>query len=82
MGGCEALEAIRLRVPDARAIVSSGYSSDDVMANYRTYGFRGMVPKPYSLEDFTRVLREVLDPDSVRDPTPAALQTATDHGRE
>jgi hypothetical protein len=32
------------------------------MANYQAYGFRGMVAKPYALEDVTRVLREVLTP--------------------
>ena len=46
--------------PAARGIVSSGYSSDPVMANYRAHGFRGMVPKPYKLADFARTIREVL----------------------
>jgi len=62
MGGCEALAGIREICPDVRAIVSSGYSGDAVMANYQAYGFRGMVAKPYALEDVTRVLREVLTP--------------------
>jgi signal transduction histidine kinase/CheY-like chemotaxis protein len=64
MGGCEALAGMREISPDVRAIVSSGYSGDAVMANYRAYGFRGMVAKPYALEDVTRVLREVLPPGS------------------
>jgi len=46
--------------PDARGIVSSGYSSDPVMANFRAHGFRGSVPKPYRMADFTRTLRKVL----------------------
>ncbi len=64
MGGCEALEGMLKISPEVRAIVSSGYSGDAVMANYRDYGFRGMVAKPYALEDVTRVLREVLSPPS------------------
>ena len=47
--------------PEARGIVSSGYSSDPVMANYRAHGFRGMVPKPYRISDFARTLRDVID---------------------
>jgi hypothetical protein len=46
--------------PTARGIVSSGYSSDPVMANYREHGFRGSVPKPYRVADFARTLREVM----------------------
>ncbi len=59
MGGLEALERLRAIDPAVRAIVSSGYSSDPVLANYRDYGFRGRVAKPYELAEFGRVLREV-----------------------
>ena len=60
MGGSEALEQLRLIDPGVKAIVSSGYSSDPVLANYRAYGFRGMVAKPYKVDDFVRVLRTAL----------------------
>ncbi|HLP08592.1 MAG TPA: PAS domain S-box protein [Opitutaceae bacterium] len=60
MGGLEALERIRAVDPRVRAIVSSGYSSDPVLANYRDYGFSGRVAKPYEFAEFGRVLREVL----------------------
>ncbi len=59
-GGLEALERMRALDPRVTAIVSSGYSSDPVLANYRDYGFRGRVAKPYALAEFGRVLREVL----------------------
>jgi PAS domain S-box-containing protein len=62
MGGCEALVEMRRIAPEVRAIVSSGYSSDAVMANYQAYGFRGMVAKPYAIDDFVKVLQEVLPP--------------------
>jgi PAS domain S-box-containing protein len=60
MGGAAAMREILKIDPAARGIVSSGYSSDPVMANYRAHGFRAMVPKPYRMADFTRTIREVL----------------------
>jgi two-component system cell cycle sensor histidine kinase/response regulator CckA len=60
MGGRDAIEELRRIDPGVKAIVSSGYSSDPVLANYRAYGFRGMVAKPYKIDDFTRVLRDVM----------------------
>jgi CheY-like chemotaxis protein/two-component sensor histidine kinase len=60
MGGAAAMSEILKLDPDARGIVSSGYSSDPIMANHREHGFRGSVPKPYKVADFARTLREVL----------------------
>ena len=60
MGGAAAMQEILKIDPRACGIVSSGYSSDPVMANYRAHGFRASVPKPYRMADFTRTLREVL----------------------
>ena len=60
MGGAAAMKEILKLDPAARGIVSSGYSSDPVMANFREYGFLGSVPKPYRVTDFARTLREVL----------------------
>ncbi len=60
MGGREAITHLRVIDPNVRAIVSSGYSSDPVLANYRAHGFCGVVAKPYEVEDFARVLRNVL----------------------
>ena len=60
MGGAMAMAEILKLDPDARGIVSSGYSSDPVLANHRAHGFRGSVPKPYRVTDFARTLREVL----------------------
>ena len=60
MGGADAMRQILKVDPAAKGIVSSGYSSDPVMANFRAHGFRGSVPKPYRLADISRTIREVL----------------------
>jgi PAS domain S-box-containing protein len=59
MGGKETIPQLRAINPDVLAIVSSGYSNDPVMANYRDYGFAGVVPKPYSTEDLAAALDEL-----------------------
>ncbi len=60
MGGQEALHQLKALDPDVRAIVSSGYSNDPVMANYAHYGFCGAVKKPYLVQEMSRVLDEVI----------------------
>jgi CheY-like chemotaxis protein len=60
IGGREAISELRKIDPDVRAIVSSGYSSDPVLANYRSHGFAGVAAKPYDVTELARVLREVM----------------------
>jgi CheY-like chemotaxis protein len=59
MGGKEAIEKLLRIDPKARAIVSSGYSDDPVMANYQEFGFAGVVGKPYRVQELKQVLDEV-----------------------
>ncbi len=60
MGGVQALAALRRLAPDLPAVVSSGYSRDPILADYRRHGFQGMLPKPYSIRDLARVLADVV----------------------
>ena len=60
MGGQEAIKELLRLDPLARAIVSSGYAQDPVMANYRDYGFAAVLAKPYSVEALSRVLHDIL----------------------
>ena len=60
MGGKEAVRKLREIDPAARVIVSSGYFTDPVMANFREYGFDGVVPKPYQIDELGRAVKEVL----------------------
>lgn len=59
MGGKETIAELLQIDPDIRAIVCSGYSNDPVMANFREYGFRGVVPKPYRLDDLVVALEDL-----------------------
>ncbi len=59
MGGREAMEKLLEVDPTIKAIVSSGYSTDPVMSNFRKYGFSGMVSKPYNAVELSRALREL-----------------------
>ena len=60
IGGKEAIATLRQIDPKIRAIVSSGYSSDLAMSDFRKHGFRGMVAKPYDITELATVIRSVL----------------------
>lgn len=63
MGGKEAITQLLKLDPQAKVIVSSGYSADSITSNYRRFGFSAAVTKPYKLEDLTRTINElVCDP--------------------
>jgi two-component system cell cycle sensor histidine kinase/response regulator CckA len=60
MGGRETLEAIRRMDARVPAIVSSGYSSDVMLADFRSLGFQAMVAKPYEIDQLTGTVKQVL----------------------
>ncbi|MFZ1986037.1 MAG: response regulator, partial [Desulfatitalea sp.] len=62
MGGKEAVKRLREMDPHVKAIVSSGYSNDPIMANYSAYGFQKAVQKPYRIQDIGEALKAVLNP--------------------
>ena len=59
MGGKETIEQLLILDPDVKAIVSSGYSNDPVMANFQAYGFSAAIVKPYLLKDLVKVIDDV-----------------------
>jgi len=60
MGGKEAIRMLLEIDPDVRAIVSSGYSNDPVMSDFKRYGFRGVVAKPYNLKNLAEEVHKII----------------------
>ncbi|MCD6374094.1 MAG: response regulator [Caldisericaceae bacterium] len=60
MGGREATAEILKLNPQAKVIVSSGYSTDGTLANYQEQGFIARLNKPFTLEELNNILIEVL----------------------
>jgi two-component system cell cycle sensor histidine kinase/response regulator CckA len=61
MGGKEASQAVLKINPKAKIIVSSGYSNDPIMANFKDYGFCDAIVKPFQFLELSRVLNKVLN---------------------
>ncbi len=60
MGGKETVKHLLEIDPNVKAIVSSGYSNDPVMAKYSDYGFCAVIVKPYRVEELEEVLFNLL----------------------
>ncbi|MCI0496165.1 ATP-binding protein [candidate division KSB1 bacterium] len=61
MGGKEAIECLHQLDPNVCALVSSGYSTDPIMADFKKYGFKGVVCKPYKLDELSEALLSVIN---------------------
>ena len=77
MGGKETIRRLRQIDPSIKAIVSSGYANDPIMADFKAYGFSGVVAKPYGAEQLTDEVRRVLElnPGHTRNSGPAKRDT-------
>ena len=60
MGGKETIQELQKIDPNVKAVVSSGYSTDAIMANHEEYGFAAAVSKPYKARELGRVLKQIL----------------------
>ena len=60
MGGKEAVQEILKIDPEAKVVVSSGYSNDTAMANYQQYGFKAAIAKPFMMAELSKTLADVL----------------------
>lgn len=49
MGGEDTLKELLKIDPDIKAIVTSGYAENDVLLNFKNYGFHESIQKPFNL---------------------------------
>ncbi len=60
MGGMETIRKLIEIDKSVKAVVSTGYSNDPVMAEYGKYGFKGALSKPYKFQEISEVLSSVI----------------------
>jgi len=60
MGGKETIEKLLEIDPNVKAIISSGYSNDPIVSDFEAYGFKGILAKPFNMNELTKVLDGVL----------------------
>jgi PAS domain S-box-containing protein len=60
VGGQEALRILLERDPGVKAIVMSGYAEDPAVLEPERYGFKGVLPKPFDMDDLRDVLARVM----------------------
>ncbi len=60
MGGAETMAKLLEIDPAVKAIVATGYSNDPIMSNFREHGFRGALPKPFTLDQLKTALQAAI----------------------
>jgi two-component system, cell cycle sensor histidine kinase and response regulator CckA len=60
MGGEETFRQLQALDPDVRALVCTGYDSEDMARELIELGFRGYLSKPFRVGDLSRAIKKVL----------------------
>ena len=69
MGGIETLRRIREQNQLVRAIATSGYSSDPVIATPEKYGFNASISKPYKIYEVCEIVQNTIaSPEASENP--------------
>jgi CheY-like chemotaxis protein len=63
MGGSEVYDKIKIIDPEAKVLLSSGYSVDGQATKILKKGCNGFIQKPFNLNSLSRKIREVLNLD-------------------
>ena len=59
-GGKEAIKQLLEIDPEVEVIVSSGYANDSIIVDFRDYGFRAAIAKPYKITELEKTLHSVV----------------------
>lgn len=60
LGAKETIGDLKQINPQARVIVSSGFSDDPLKTDFHRYGFSGFMPKPYNLTQLSATMHKIL----------------------
>jgi len=60
MGGLETMGKLLEIDPNVSVLVSSGYWKDKTMSEYENFGFKGVITKPYNIEELGRLVHELI----------------------
>jgi len=60
MGGRETIGRLSEVDPKVNAIIVSGYTLDPALTEFRDYGFKASIAKPYTLEELDTALSSVI----------------------
>jgi two-component system cell cycle sensor histidine kinase/response regulator CckA len=61
MGGEDAIKELLGINPQVKVLVSSGYSSGNVLSNYAEYGFKGRIAKPFRMKTLETEVFNILN---------------------
>jgi DNA-binding NarL/FixJ family response regulator len=61
MGAREAMERLTEIDPAVNAIVVSGYGQDPVMTDFKDFGFKAVIGKPFTLDELNKTLHSVME---------------------
>lgn len=61
MGGEKTIKKLLEIDPNVKGIVASGYFNNSIMANFREYGFKGVIAKPYEIHELNEILQKVIN---------------------
>ena len=61
MGGLEAIFKLRKIDPTAKAIVTTGYFNDPIVADFKKYGFCGVLVKPFGIVEIIKLLNDLIE---------------------
>jgi len=70
LGGGETVKALRARDPAVRAVLMTGYGTEEIFRDCTRHGFMGALAKPFSTEALRRLLAGILTPTATAPTTP------------
>ncbi|MCI4626601.1 MAG: ATP-binding protein [Candidatus Magnetoovum sp. WYHC-5] len=59
MGGKITIEELIKIDPTVKAVVTSGYSNEPIIAEFQQFGFKGVITKPYNIDELKEVLHRL-----------------------